>query len=250
MPDYTDYESTPDDNGSGSIPRRFPEGGFKGTWVNECFRHMGAVIRLLGDSAAKLPHDSAGNRMLGTRNGRMGTLAFQDADDVEITGGFFRGRGYCFVGALMDFDGTWAEYVEVYAELFARGWVVCDGRTVTNPYTNATVVLPDYRGRYRRMFVNTSAAGDKFGADTRTTTQNGVHEHNGVTGGTALTTANLPIAAAVIEFTQNGDEDSLNQVGSRVATVHTHTIAEDPGHVHQIDMLPLSVNVITLKRVW
>jgi microcystin-dependent protein len=249
MPTFLDYEIVPEDNESGTVPTRFPEGNFKGTWVNLCFRHMAAVIRDLGGRAAKLPHDEDDN-IITINSGRVGTLAFQDADDVEITGGFFRGRGYVFVGAIMAYGGTWAEYTEVYSDLFARGWVVCDGRTVTNPYTSLSVTLPDLRGRYLRMFVNTAAAGNNFGADTQTTTAAGAHSHGDGTNATALTAANLPIKAKTETFTQNGDEDSLLGVESQTATAHSHTIPTVGDHAHTVDMLPLSVNVIYLKRVW
>jgi hypothetical protein len=243
MPVYTDYEPVPDDNKNGSSPTRMPEGNYQGKWVNDTFRYMASVIRILGNSAAFLP--------LGNTLGKyIGSLAFQNADDVAITGGFFRGRGYVFVGALMDFDGEWADYVAVYEDLFRRGWVVCDGRTVTNPYTQTQVTLPDYRGRYRRMFAIAGNAGDTFGAATQTTTEAGRHAHGGVTGGTALTAANLPLARTTVEVEALLDEDTIGQVSAQTASAHTHSIPTVEDHTHVVDMLPLSVNVITLKRVW
>jgi hypothetical protein len=250
MPTFLEYEIVPEDNESGTVPTRFPEGNFKGTWVNLCFRYMAAIIRDLGGRTAKLPRDEDDAAILGPNNGRVGTLAWQDADNVELTGGFFRGRGYVFVSAIIAFEGTWAEYLAVYDDLFARGWVVCDGRTVTNPYTNLPVTLPDLRGRYLRMFIDTASAGSLFGASTQTTTAAGGHWHGGVTGGTALTAANLPIARTTVEVETLEDEDTIGQVDTQTATAHTHSIAEVNDHSHTVSMLPLSVSCIYLKRVW
>jgi hypothetical protein len=247
MPSYLTYADNEEDNESGSVPTRFPEGGFKGTWVNQCFRYMAAVIRDLGNNAAKLPLDSNGVPVT-TNAGRLSTLAFQDAANVDITGGEIQGRGYVFLGAIMAYDGTWAGYLAVYDAYFARGWVVCDGRTVTNPYTGVSVTLPDYRAHYLRMFAQTAGAGVKFGADQQTTTAGGARAV-GVTGGTALTAANLPIKDGADQELSLGEQE-ISGVETQVATAHTHTVPAIPDHTHIVDMLPLSVNVIWLKRVW
>jgi hypothetical protein len=209
---------------------------------------MAATIRNLGDYGAKLPIRPDGNPRLGPSNGKIGTLAFQNDDNVEITGGIFDGRGYAFVGALMAYDGTWAGYLASYDAYFVRGWVVCDGRTVTNPHTNTPITLPDYRARYLRMFAQTAGAGLLFGADEQTTTEGGARAV-GVTGGTALTAANLPIKDGADQELSLGEQE-ISGVETQTATAHTHTVPAIPDHTHIVDMLPLSVNVIWLKRVW
>jgi hypothetical protein len=99
------------------------------------------------------------------------------------------------------------------------------------------------------MFANTGAAGTNFGAATQTTTDAGARA-TGVTGDTTLTAANLPIKTQTYTFTQNGDEDSLVGTTTQTATGHHHTVPSIPDHDHEVDMLPLSTNVIYLKRVW
>jgi hypothetical protein len=119
MPNYTDYEAVPDDNKNGSSPTRMPEGNYQGKWVNDTLRYMASVIRILGNSAAFLP--------LGNTLGKyIGSLAFQNADDVAITGGFFRGRGYVFVGALMDFRQRGRHLRRQHAD-HHRGGRACGG---------------------------------------------------------------------------------------------------------------------------
>jgi hypothetical protein len=254
MPTFLDYEIVPEDNESGTVPTRFPEGNFKGTWVNLCFRHMAAVIRDLGSRTAKLPRDENDN-IVAPNNGRVGTLAFQNSDDVDITGGVLTTvRGGMPLGSIISIDNTWAEYVDRYELLFRAGWVVCDGRTVTNPYTNASVTLPDLRGRYLRMFVQTAGAGNNFGATTQTTTEAGARAA-GTTGGTALTAANLPALTVTAPTAEVESGDPAQRVTSvsvsyTGSATHTHSVPAIPDHTHVVDMQPLSVNVIYLKRVW
>jgi hypothetical protein len=247
MPVYTDYADTEEDNGSGSVPTRFPEGGFKGTWVNQCFRYMAAVIHNTGKFSAKLPLRDDGEPT-NANGGVVGTLAFQNDDNVVITGGTIQARGSVPLSCIIAYDGTWAGYLAVYDSYFLRGWVVCDGRTVTNPYTGVPVTLPDYRARYLRMFAQTGGAGLTFGADQQTTTESGARAAV-VTSSTALTAANLPIKAGAAQSLSLG-EQTISGVETQVSTTHAHTVPAIPDHTHIIDMLPLSVNVIWLKRVW
>ena len=248
MPSYLDYNAVPDDNEGGSVPTRFPEGNFKGTWVNLCFRYMAAVVRLLGDSAAKLPLDDEGDPVT-TNGGKVGTLAFQNRDAVDITGGILTGvRGAMPIASLCYLDMTWAGYQAVYQDYLMAGWVICDGRTVVNPYNNTPVVMPNYVGRYLRMYATTAGLLQTFGATTQPTTATGSHNHGGNSGSTILTAANLPIGTA--SQPKSGDLDTITGAASQTATGHTHTIATASDHTHQVDMLPLSVNVIIIKRVW
>jgi hypothetical protein len=146
-------------------------------------------------------------------------------------------------------DITWAEYVDRYVALLNAGWVVCDGRTVTNPYTNASVTLPDYTQRYLRMFATTANIRNLIGSQTQTTTDAGARPA-GVTGDTALTTANLPIGVDGGHDVQIPGVENIVGITGRTATGHHHTVPAIPDHAHAVDMTPPSVNVIFLKRVW
>lgn len=247
MPLYSEYAVVPDDNKNGSIPTRMPEGNFRGSWVNDCLRYMASVIRNLGDSAAKLPVDGDGNPVA-TNGGKVGTIAFQDGDDVNLTGGIMAGvRGGVPIGAIISMCITWQQFLDRYAELFYAGWVACDGGTVINPYTNASVQMPDFRSRYLRMYANSANLAAGFGQSTYLTTPSGGYS-GALTGDTALSADQIPVRTA--SQPKSGNLDTITGAAAQTANGHHHTLPTISDHQHYVDVLPPSINVIFFMRVW
>lgn len=79
MATYTDFQPEPDDN-TAAPPVGAPEGSYQGKWVNNTFRYLMAAVRNLGDNTPKIP--GGGDPTL-----QVGTMAYQNAASVNISGG-------------------------------------------------------------------------------------------------------------------------------------------------------------------
>lgn len=259
-PSYLDYEADPALNGVGqSSQTRFPE-GWPGKFVNDALRWMGAALRGLGNSVLFAPDAE------GTPSGRTaGSMALQNADAVTITGGSVNAYGYVPVGTILPVLMSWANFLAVYETYFRPyGWIFCDGRTETNPFTGAAYVAPNLLGRYLVGFDNASVVGTGagfFGSTSKTTELAGTHNHGGVTGETALTVNQIPPHSHPYTRTTgsagtsgggglgNGATASTGDTGGGQG--HLHSIAPDGSHQHAIsDIRPLSVMVIPVIRAW
>jgi hypothetical protein len=149
---YTDYSSDPDSNNA-DPPVGAPEGQFRGHLVNNIMREMMSVIRKLGDMALKMPDPD-------NPFGPAGTMATQDANAVEITGGRIRDTaGVVPIRTIIPWYGTLANAAlqEDY------GWAICDGRRVNGFLT------PDLRGLYLKGWTNSLAPQDEGGSSEATT---------------------------------------------------------------------------------
>lgn len=250
---YTEYEKEEADNGTpGSTSiMRFPEGTFSGARVNDSFRAMASTIRNLGDSAFRAPVDEGGNVV----SAQAGTLSLQDADDVNITGGILTAvRGSAPVGSLILWWGDFASYVENYAALLAMGWVIADGRTVTNPYTNASVTAPNFIGRHLRF--GSSDARSVFGTDVQATSSSGTHAHGGDTAPESLTDAQMP-SSVLMDIAITGTGGAAGAGTSQIVRTrsglnqgHSHGIASDGAHTHTVTVTPASIRLIPLARMF
>lgn len=272
---YTDYLPEKEDMmtpGAAGFTR-FPSDVFSGARVNDSFAAMGSAVRNLGDKTLFAPVDSEGVVV----SQQAGTLALQNANDVSITGGILgQVRGASPVGATIFWHASFRAYLDNYTILLLMGWVIADGRTVINPYTETEVTAPNLVNLYPRF--GTSNALSVFGSDTQTTADAGLHSHGattalagvhlhgGTTGGTSITEAQLP-STVLTEVTISGSGGS---VGAGTATInrtrpgtdspHNHTIAADGGHAHDIGadgvhahtvtVTPLSVYLIPLARIF
>lgn len=142
------------------------------------------------------------------------------------------------------------------------GWALCNG-------SNGT---PDLRDRFIIGAGGTRAPGVTGGAASGTTSSAGAHTHSGSTGGTALTTAQMPshthagttstvgdhthsylsidvagtgntnFAGASFGFGQTAPAGAHNHSFTTDATgggqAHSHTIGSDGAHTHTVDTLP------------
>ncbi|HET9273621.1 MAG TPA: hypothetical protein VFO09_05080, partial [Methyloceanibacter sp.] len=106
MPVYTDYEPIADDN-QAAPPVGAPEGGYKGSVVNDTFRYMMAVIRNLGDGVLHLDGsksptadiDFGTQRLLniGQAPNRLGAARASQVQDSTFTwGGTTTGNGAAY----------------------------------------------------------------------------------------------------------------------------------------------------------
>jgi hypothetical protein len=70
-PDYRLYAADPDSNTAGS-PIGAPEGGYKGSWVNDTLRFLMATVRRLGDGVPKVDGDTfTGDSIVGALASRV-----------------------------------------------------------------------------------------------------------------------------------------------------------------------------------
>jgi hypothetical protein len=233
-PDYRLYAADPDSNTAGS-PIGAPEGGYKGSWVNDTLRFLMATVRRLGDGVPKVDGDTF------TGDSIVGALAFRDAvlpADIALL------PGVVMVGGIIDFYGTLTQAVAYQPQ----GWLVCDGRTATIAGTAYT--SPDYRGLYPRYFSATIAPKDTGGSLTTATDGGG-----GATSGTALTMAQLPAGLLVNAYGEQdagglfakGNTARIDQdANAGGGQTHAHTI---PAHAHAVNPPPYAA-VIPLLRVF
>ena len=251
---YLDFEISLEDNMPAGSPliTRFGV-PYPGSKVNDGLAALASALRNLGDQAAKYSLDGDGAPILGPKGGRVGSMAWQDADDVDISVGLLGSgvRGSMPIKSLINWLGSWAELsVIYYTDLVPRGWVVCDGRTETNPYPpNNQVTVPNLLGLYAYFFDDVGQLGSTQFAHTKTTSEAGAHAHTGSTGAVALTGAHLPTLART-KAVQSGAGAGVVDEYSGVGAGHAHAIAADGTHFHTVDVRPASIVVVPLLRCW
>lgn len=126
------------------------------------------------------------------------------------------------------------------------GWALCDGTNGTEDLRDRFVVGAG--GSY-----GVNAAG---GAVTKSTGQAGAHDHGGSTAGHALALAEIPshshnIAGRSLLYTVGAGAGSVDAIGTSnkdsaaVAaqaegggSSHSHNLASDGGHAHNLDVRP------------
>ena len=156
------------------------------------------------------------------------------------------------------------------------GWALCDGRNV-----NGGPVSPDLRGRFVFGYNSGDAAypektgvptgsttvGSIGGSYTRTSSENGTHNHTGTSGGTAITIEQMPSHLHDAKsyhdessnggFTNGGRDSMFTQQTeltgglNGVTQEHTHPIgSEDTTHQHTLDeteVVPYMVLAFIIK---
>lgn len=247
MASYADYQPVPDDNTAAS-PIGAPEGSYQGKWVNDTFRRLMAAVRNLGDDVPKIP--LGGDPAL-----RIGTLAYQNAAAVNITGGTLGDAvgGVTPIRGIIYFGGTISQ-----ATALEPRWALCDGRTVNG------IVTPNLRGLFVRAWSDSEAPGSSGGSVAAiTSSAGGSHTHGGATGSTTLTVDQIPAHTHSI----TGVETSGNNTGSDPAATngtsvgdietestgggqgHTHTIGSSGTHTHTVTpTLPPYYALLILMR--
>lgn len=144
------------------------------------------------------------------------------------------------------------------------GWALCDGTSGT----------PDLRDKFIIGAGGTYAKGATGGSLSTSTSSNGAHDHSGNTGGTALTSSQMPVHAHSVWVDNSADTDNLsygftyssnlavaakstsgtgayrlantasNQLiqstgGTGGSTdAHVHSISSDGAHVHTVTTTP------------
>ena len=115
--------------------------------------------------------------------------------------------------------------------------------------------MPDLRYYYLRFYGSTDdriiGPGDtsgRFDERDRETQTGGVHDHDGLTWGHALTAAELPYTH--INRTTSGDSASASRLEAATAAAHAHVLNEDAGHTHGIDITNPFVALVPLKRMF
>lgn len=236
MATYLDYQPEPDDN-TAAPPVGAPEGNYQGKVVNNTFRRLMAAVRNLGDTVPKIATG-------GDPTAQVGTMAYQNASAVAITGGTIGPAvaGVIPVRGIISYGGTVAQ-----AEALAPNWAICDGRTVNG------IATPNLRGRFIRGWSDTLTPGDTGGStDDLTTSSNGAHTHGGVTGSTTLTEAQIPPHTHDITGVESSSNNSGAAPGADSGTSkpdivtestgggegHTHTIASGGAHTHTVTSPP------------
>ena len=251
---YGDFERTLEDNMPAGSPliTRFGV-PYPGSKANDGMAALASALRNLGDSAAKLPLDENGDPDPGPNSGRIGTMAWQNADSVDIAGGILgvNVRGSMPVGSLIPWHGTYAQLVAVYhVDLKLRGWVIADGRTEVNPYPPGnSVTVPNLLGRYAYFYDDASTLGTGQFAHTKTTSSDGSHAHTGATGGVSLVGSQLPTLART-KAVQGGSGAGVVDEYSGAGAAHAHVIGTDGAHAHTVDVRPASIVCVPLLRVW
>ena len=251
---YLDYTADAESNQEAGSPllTRFPE-QWAGSRVNGSLAALASALRNLGDSSAKLPLDENGDPDPGPNGGRVGSMAWQDADDVDISVGLLGAgvRGSMPLGSLISWLGTFAQFVAAYdTELLPRGWVLCDGRTQTNPYPpNNQVTVPNLLGLYTYFYDDPAQLALGAFSHTKTTNEGGRHAHGGTTGNFQLTGAHLPTLAKT-KAVQDGEGTAVVNEYSGAGAGHPHAISEEPPHTHTVDVRPASIVCIPLLRCW
>ena len=247
MPSWRDYQPGPDDN-TAAAPLGAAEGNYRGNVVNDTFRYMMSVIRLLGDQTPKLP---PGSDPFATING----MAYQNPANVAITGGSIAGvGGITRMRGVIAYGGSVAQAAALEPE-----WALCDGRTVNG------ITTPNLRGRFVRGWSDDLAVGSTAGSTGDVTSSSaGAHTHTGSTGAHALTVNEMPAhshlegsasddTTGATTATQNDPVDEINRAGSlgnqddswRWETeetgggaAHSHSISSDGAHTHTVTVPP------------
>ena len=257
---YTMYERNKEDNmpvGS-TLDTRFPATGYKGNRINDNLAALASALRSLGDDSVKYQLDENGNPILGSNgDGRIRSMAFESIDNATIVGAWLgpNVRGSLPIRTLITWLGTWDNLREVYhVDLKTRGWVVCDGRTEVSPYPPFTpVTVPNLLGRYAYFYDDAATLGTGQFQHIKSTDTQGVHDHGGSAGGTALTGTYVPALSrtgVLVDKTTGVTNvtDSYSYGGAGAA--HIHPIAAAAGHAHAVDVRPASIVCVPLLRCW
>lgn len=243
---------------SGSaLPTRFPSDFYAGNRVNDALAYIASAIRNLGDQAVKLrPGDAEGTYELGPNNGQVGSMAWQDEDDVSISGGILGAsvRGSVPVRVILPWWGTFELLTQNYPSLRSRGFDICDGRTSTNPVNaSQTFVMPNLLDHYIYFYINPGDMGrrDVF-AHIKSSAPGGAHDHGGVVGGTAITGAQSPTLSRSSASVESGGDVSVltNVAYGGPGSTHNHAIPPAPAHLHDVDVRPRSAVCVPIMRVW
>lgn len=149
------------------------------------------------------------------------------------------------------------------------GWTLCNGTEVPRSDGSGVITPPDLRDRFIVGAGTTYAVDATGGAITATTSAAGAHSHGGATGGTALTSAQMPSHTHTGTTSTVGDHThgylSIDTAGTGTINVagpsfgygqtlpagahnhsfttdasgggqaHTHTITTDGNHAHTVD---------------
>ena len=107
------------------------------------------------------------------------------------------------------------------------GWALCDG-------SNGT---PNLRDRFIVGSGSTYATGNTGGADSKATSSNGDHNHDGNTGGHALTVAEVPDLNTLV-VGGGADPETVVEGLTGTGNAHTHSISSDGAHTHTVDVRP------------
>lgn len=255
---YTAYAVTVEDNmpAGSSLFTRFPQNPFEGRRVNDSFAYMASAIRKLGDAVPKLTVDSDGVPELGPNGGRIGTMAWQDADSVAIEGGFLGAsvRGSVPGRVVLPWFGTYPELVAQYPNLRTRGFDICDGRVSINPVNSSqSFTMPNLLDNYLYFYSNAENVGATgLFAHIKTTEPGGSHNHGGAVGGTAITGAQAPTLSVTSAATESGS--GVNRVSSVAyggpGSTHDHAISPDAGHTHSVNVRPRTAVFVPIMRIW
>lgn len=255
---YLSYERSVESNmpiGS-PLPTRFPSDSYPGNRVNDALAYLASAVRDLGDRAAKLQPDGDGNYELGPRNGQIGSMAWQVADDVEITGGSLGAnvRGSVPARVVLPWFGTFPELEAQYPNLRTRGFDICDGRVSISPINPAqSFVMPNLLDNYI-YFYGTAAHIGAIGlfAHEKTTSESGAHDHGGSVGGTAITGAQAPTLTRTATTAESGGDVTVmtNHAYGGPGSAHIHTIAGDANHTHTVNVRPRAAGFVPIMRVW
>lgn len=114
MPVYTDYEPIADDN-QAAPPVGAPEGGYKGSVVNDTFRYMMAVIRNLGDGALQLDGTTSPTADIDWGNNRLSNLATSSNRTAAATTGQLQDNTFNWGGTT---TGSGSAYTVTLTPLF------------------------------------------------------------------------------------------------------------------------------------
>jgi hypothetical protein len=243
---------------SGSpLPTRFPSDSYAGNRVNDALAYLASAIRNLGDQAVKLrPGEDDGTYELGPNNGQIGSMAWQDADDVDIAGGLLGTfvRGSVPIRVILPWWGTFELLEQVYPNIRARGFDICDGRVSSNPVNSSqTFVMPNLLDHYIYFYVSPSDIGrrDVF-AHVKNTSAAGAHGHGGTTGGTAITGAQSPTLSKTTGTAESGGDVTVmtNVAYGGPGSTHAHAISTEAAHAHSVDVRPRSAVCVPIMRVW
>lgn len=254
---YSAYEKDADDNQASGSPliTRFPE-GWSGARCNGSMAALASAVRNLGDSAVKYRTDSDGVPELGPNNGQVGSMAWQDDDDVAIQAGFLGAgvRGSVPARVVLPWFGTFPELEAQYPNLRTRGFDICDGRTSTNPVNAAeSFIMPNLLDNFL-YFYGTAAHIGAIGlfAHDKTTSTSGVHNHGGLVAGTAITGAQAPtLSQTKISVESGGGATVVSNVAyGGPGSAHDHAIGTDAGHTHTVNVRPRAAGFVPIMRVW
>jgi hypothetical protein len=151
------------------------------------------------------------------------------------------------------------------------GWTLCNGTEVPRADGSGVITPPDLRDRFVVGAGTAYAVDATGGAITATTSAAGAHSHGGATGGTAITSAQMPshqhngttstvgdhahsigpVLVSGVGFGFSGSQgvsgttSSTNGAGAHNHSfttdaagggqAHTHTITTDGNHAHTVD---------------